>query len=127
MNKKPPRNIYIRCNDAVHAASFIHAQVTILDSIPIPIKGEVVKYTDLSQLWHDKDERPDFDFDRILVNEEDGSLFAYDNADVFGISDPGGVYADSSWQEFVENFGVRCWAYAEDLMPSDKEKGGGNG
>lgn len=122
MKKQPSCNkhiIYIQRDVAIHAASFKRARVTIQNAIPL--KGEAVKYTDLSQVWHDKDERPDFDFDQILAHDEDGSFFAYDRDDVFGISDPGGVYSEVSWKEFVEDKGVERWAYARDLLPSRKE------
>lgn len=86
-----------------------------------PTRGTLVELTDLAQCWHDvKEQRPYFLFNFILVNTSDGSFAVYDHEDVFGISDHGGVYAENSWQEFVENNGVKHWAYVTDLMPQER-------
>lgn len=118
------KKVYIK-SDALTLCNLDGIADARLSAIPYkPTYGRLVELTDLAQVWHDADERPDFDFDQILVSEEYGSLFAYDNDDVFGISDPGGVYADNSWQEFVVNYGVERWAYVTDLLPREGAKGG---
>lgn len=119
MDKKPSRNIYIQRDVAIHAASFKRARVTIQNARPL--KGESVKYTNLLQVWHGNDETPLFDACYILAGG-DGGFDVYDREAVFGISDPGGVYLEASWKEFVENYGIRRWAYIEDLLPSRQEK-----
>lgn len=66
------------------------------------------EYTDLSQVWHPAEETPDKE-QLIWYRKKDGQF----NTRWTGID------GDIEWLFFADYAGVDCWAYLDDLLPSD--------
>ncbi len=69
------------------------------------------EYVDLSQIWHDKDEKPQY-AKPIVYLTRNGRLGVFKNDK---------PYLDWDWYDYYK-YHVSKWAYADDLIPKANEK-----
>lgn len=74
------------------------------------------EYVDLSQIWHDKDEKPQANYKHIMYQTNYCSRFNVHIASIPTCLRSCKITA-RSWDEFVKEVNMRRWAYIEDLLP----------
>ena len=67
------------------------------------------KHPNLESLWHDASEEPQGDNYKILCVDDFDSFWVESKANVLRFN--------NNWDEYTTVFGVKMWAYIDDLLP----------
>ena len=100
-----PKRVYLRSEELEE-----HFTCKRMVSCEDPIGRCNVEYTALSQLWHDATEEPEND--GWIISECDSEYRSIDWGNVTS-----GLWY--GWDDYVSYYGVRRWAYINDILPKD--------
>lgn len=103
-----PKKIYLR--EADFDDLFTSERMVACDE---PYSDINVEFTDLSQVWHNTSEEPKFNEDIIIADHFDAVWFT-------AISIVNERF--KNWENYVEKFGVKNWAYVFDILPKGDKK-----
>ena len=86
----------------------------VLDTYVSIVVDDDRNLVDLSKIWHDVSEEPEYDCKEILYQDKYGAWFFALKHDIV-------VVLEINWEDFAaEN--ISRWAYIDDLLPKGGEK-----